>query len=41
MKNMGEYNEAFNMAELARHNEYRAMHGAPPLTIDLEAARSA
>ena len=35
------YNQAFNEIELAKHNYYRALHGSPPMVIDVEAAKSA
>ena len=41
MANMGTYNSEFNKIELAMHNNYRAMHGAPPLKLDEEVAKSA
>lgn len=41
MANLGTYNEAFNEIELAKTNKLRALHGAPPMVLDLEAAKSA
>ena len=41
IKDTMSYNQAFNEIELAKHNYYRALHGSPPMVIDVEAAKSA
>ena len=41
LKNLGIYNKKFNESELKKTNELRALHGSPPMVIDVEIARSA
>ena len=41
MANMGTYNKAFNEIELKKTNDLRKLHGAPPMVLDEEAAKSA